>query len=104
MQVSKVNFNVLKVLNHPDVHLMKLYILLLSSRSHQLSVWETADLSCSQLIFHCVHVCVSVCIYSTVNCIVHYWYTPAQGQTRSGLSLHVGFVIGRWQRSCRVDQ
>lgn len=83
MQVSKVNFNDLKVLNHPGVHLMKLHILLLS-RSHQLSAGKTADLSCLLLIFSCVDVRVSVCIYSTVNCSVHYRqpidrFIPSQG-------------------------
>lgn len=85
MLVSKVNFNVLKVLNHPDVHLLKLHILLLS-RSHQLSARETADLSCLLLIFSCVAVYVSVCNYSTLNCSVHYQqpidihrFIPGQG-------------------------
>lgn len=89
---AKVNFNVLKVLNHADVHLMKLHITLLS-RSHRLSVRETADLSCLLLICPCVDVRVSVCnlLSSKLRCALPAAYR--QDCTRSGAVVNVVFCV-----------
>lgn len=100
-QVSKVNFNVLKVLNHPDTHLMNLHILLLSPVIRGGNCWP--KLLATYLPLR-VRLCICLCIYSTVNRGVHYRHIHAQVRTRSGLSAHACFVVGRWQRNCRVDQ
>lgn len=91
MWVWKVNFNVLKVLNHPSAPLMKLHILL-PCCSHQLSEEQTADPRCFPLIFPTLHLWICLLLFYNKLCVllvytsrVHvYWDWQVAEELQSG--------------------
>lgn len=83
--ISKGNFNVHNVLNHPDGHPIKFHILLPSRVISGGNRWPELLATSSQC-------SLSVCLWTAV-CVMN-------------IHVHTGLcvVIGRWQRSCRADQ